>query len=113
MSVQVRIPPVLRTHTAGERLVEANGTTVGDVLQALGTRFPGLAAAIYDESGSLRPFLNVYLNDEDVRYLSQSKTPVSDGDTIALLPALAGGTPLGGSPDRQQLACASARPGAA
>ena len=111
MSIQVRIPPVLRTHTAGERLVNADGTTVGDVLQALGTRYPGLAAAIYDEGGSLRPFLNVYLNDEDVRYLSQSKTPVSDGDTIALLPALAGGTPLGGSPDGQRLACATARLG--
>jgi molybdopterin converting factor small subunit len=102
---------VLRTHTAGERIVDASGTTVGDVLQALGTRYPGLAAAIYDEGGSLRPFLNVYLNDEDVRYLSQSETPVSDGDTIALLPALAGGMPLGGSPDRQQLACASAQQG--
>jgi sulfur-carrier protein len=98
MSVQVRIPPVLRTHTAGERLVDAGGTTVGDVLQALGTRYPGLATAIYDEAGSLRPFLNVYVNGEDVRYLSQSNTPVSDGDTIALLPALAGGAPLESGP---------------
>ncbi len=95
MSVQVRIPPVLRQHTAGERVVDAAGSTVGDVLQALGRRYPGLAAAIYDESGGLRPFLNVYLNDEDVRYLGQSDTPVADGDTIALLPALAGGAPDG------------------
>src|SRR4051812_48968415 len=91
MTVQVRIPPVLRTHTAGERIVAATGSTVTDVLKALGSQYPGLGAAIFEEGGSLRPFVNVYVNDEDIRSLSSGATPVSDGDTIALLPALAGG----------------------
>ncbi len=99
MTVLVRIPPVLRQHTAGEQLVAADGATVGDVLQRLGARYPGLAAAIYDEAGALRSFLNIYLNDEDVRYLDQSGTAVAEGDTIALLPALAGGAPEEAPPE--------------
>ena len=80
-------------------MVAADGATVGDVLQRLGARYPGLAAAIYDEAGALRSFLNIYLNDEDVRYLDQSGTAVAEGDTIALLPALAGGAPEEAPPE--------------
>src|SRR5262249_24580834 len=110
VTVQVRIPPVLRTHTGGERIVAANGDTVTDVLHALGSAYPGLGSAIFEEGGSLRPFLNVYVNDEDIRFLSSGSTPVAEGDTIALLPALAGGADEAG--DATDSAAADADPAA-
>jgi molybdopterin converting factor small subunit len=85
------VPPLLRSHTAGQRVVDADGTTVEEILRDLCTNYPGVADALYEEDGQLRRFVNLYLNDEDIRYLAQTDTPVQDGDTVAILPALAGG----------------------
>ena len=87
----VRIPPVLRTATGGLKQVEAAGETVGDVLVSLTTTYPGLATQLRDESGALNRFVNVYLNDTDVRHLQELATPIAERDTLLLLPAMAGG----------------------
>ena len=86
----VRIPPTLRAETAGERQVEARGETVREVLDDLTERFPGLRAQIWEDE-ELQPFVNVYVGGEDVRTLSGLDTPVHNGQTVILLPAMAGG----------------------
>ena len=91
MAIDVRIPTVLRTHTAGEKKVTGNGDTLRDVVDDVDTRHSGLKPALVDEEGRLHRFLNVYLNDEDVRYLGGLDTPVEDGDVVSILPAVAGG----------------------
>jgi len=90
MAVEVRIPTILRTHTDGEKAVEGSGTTISEVIDDLETRHGGLKERLV-ESGDLRRFVNVYVNDEDVRFLAGFQTPVKDGDTIVVLPAVAGG----------------------
>lgn len=87
----VRIPSVLRALTGGRDEVSAEGATVGEVLEALVTAHPGLRARLFDEKGALRRYVNVFHNDEDIRYLQALATPVSEGDRLALLPAMAGG----------------------
>jgi len=87
----VRIPPVLRTATGGQKQVEATGETVGEVLASLTTAYPGLATQLLDASGGLNRFVNVYLNDTDVRHLQELATPIAERDTLLLLPAMAGG----------------------
>jgi len=89
MSV-VRIPPTLREETDGEREVLAAGTTVRDLLDDLASRFPALGARIL-QNGGLAPFVNVYVEGEDVRTREGLETPVDDGSTVILLPAMAGG----------------------
>ena len=91
MSVEVKIPTMLRQHTGGESKLEASGATVRDVLGDLDTRHPGLLRRLVSEEGSLHRFVNVYLNDEDVRYLGALETEVKDGDVVSILPAVAGG----------------------
>jgi MoaD family protein len=91
MAVQVKLPTILRKHTDGAAAVEGNGTTVRDVLADLESRYAGLTRNVVNEDGSLHRFVNVYLNDEDVRYLGALETEVKDGDTLAILPAVAGG----------------------
>ena len=91
MSVTVRIPTVLRKHTGGEKAVEGDGTTIAELLGDLSTRHEGLTSAITADDGSLAGFINVYLNDEDVRYLDGVDTELRDGDELSLLPAVAGG----------------------
>ena len=86
----VRIPPTLRPEVGGERQVEASGSTIREVLENLVERFPALAAQLF-EDGDVAPFVNVYLRGEDVRTLDGSDTPVREGDTVILLPAMAGG----------------------
>jgi molybdopterin synthase sulfur carrier subunit len=88
--VTVRIPPPLRTETAGEPLVEATGGTVRDVLADLADRFPSLGNRVL-ENGDVARFVNVYVGGEDVRTLDGLDTPVAEGTTIILLPAVAGG----------------------
>jgi molybdopterin converting factor small subunit len=88
---KVRIPPTLRAEVGGERQVEASGSTVGELLEDLMTRFPSLRNQIW-EDGDIAPFVNVYLEGEDVRTLEGLETPVSDGATVILLPAMAGGS---------------------
>jgi molybdopterin converting factor small subunit len=87
---RVRIPPVLREEAGGEREVEASGATVRALLDDLNARLPRLAERIYDGE-AIRPFVNVYLEGEDVRTLDGLNTPVADGSTLILLPAMAGG----------------------
>lgn len=91
MSVEIRVPTVLRKHTGGEKVVIGNGSTVREIILGLGPQFPGLAEAVIASDGALARFLNMYINDEDVRYLEQLDTAVSDGDVISILPAVAGG----------------------
>jgi molybdopterin converting factor small subunit len=87
---KVRIPPTLRTEVGGERQVEASGDTVRELLQDLSERYPALGAQILDD-GDLAAFVNVYLGGEDVRTLDGLDTAVADGQTLILLPAMAGG----------------------
>jgi MoaD family protein len=87
----VRIPPVLRPKTGGQPEVEAAGDNVGEVLRALIDAHPDTSAQLFGEDGELNRYVNVYLNDEDVRVLNGLETAVSDGDTVVILPAMAGG----------------------
>jgi sulfur-carrier protein len=91
MSVDVRIPTILRSHTGGEKAVEGSGDTVGELFADLDARYPGLRGRLVTEEGALHRFVNVYVNDEDVRFLGALEAKVSDGDTVTILPAVAGG----------------------
>jgi molybdopterin synthase sulfur carrier subunit len=90
MAVRVQIPTPMRQYTEGKTTVEAAGGTVKAVLEDLGAKFPGVTARIFD-NGQVRRFVNLYLNNEDVRYLDNLETPVKDGDELAIIPAVAGG----------------------
>ncbi|MYT71580.1 MoaD/ThiS family protein [Streptomyces sp. cg28] len=90
MAIEVRIPTILRTYTDGAKAVEASGDTLAQLFADLDTRHAGIADRIVD-NGQLRRFVNVYLNDEDVRFLDGIDTKVSDGDNVTILPAVAGG----------------------
>ena len=90
MAVRVQIPTPMRQHTGGKAEVEAGGATVQAVLDDLGRQCPGITERLFDQ-GQLKRFVNVYLNDEDIRYLDALQTPVKDGDTLAIIPAVAGG----------------------
>ncbi len=91
MSVKVRIPSQLRRLSNGEAEVTADCATVGECLAELGRRFPDLSSRIKDDEGELRRYVNLYVNGEDVRFLSGLDTPVRDGDEVSIVPALAGG----------------------
>ena len=91
MSVTVRVPTQLRTLTGGAGEVEIEGASVGEVLKALDVAHPGFADRLFDEAGNLRRFVNVFLADEDVRFLDGLATPVTDGATVSIVPAVAGG----------------------
>jgi molybdopterin synthase sulfur carrier subunit len=90
MAIRVQIPTPMRQHTEGKAVVEASGATVKAVLDNLSQTYPGLTARIF-ENGQVRRFVNLYLNEEDVRYLDNLATPVKDGDELAIIPAVAGG----------------------
>ncbi|HZT07161.1 MAG TPA: ubiquitin-like small modifier protein 1 [Chloroflexota bacterium] len=91
MSVEVRVPTVLRKHTGGARVVQSQGSTVAAVIDDLDRQFPGIKGELVNEAGQMRQFVNVYVNDEDIRYLQRLDTTVADGDQVAILPAVAGG----------------------
>lgn len=91
MPVQVRIPTILRKFTGGEKAVSGAGGTLAELFADLDTRHPGLRGGLVDADGGLHRFVNVYLNDEDVRFLGAVDTPLSDGDVVTILPAVAGG----------------------
>ena len=91
MSISVRLPTVLRPHAGGESKVATKGDTIADVVEDLVAKFPGIGPNILTENGDIQKFVNVYVNDEDVRYLDKLDTKVSDGDEVAILPAVAGG----------------------
>ena len=90
MTVEVRIPTILRPYTGGGKLVTASGDSLQAVISDLDAHYPGLGERLLDDSG-LRRFVNVYLNDEDVRFLAGLATVVAEGDSITILPAVAGG----------------------
>jgi molybdopterin synthase sulfur carrier subunit len=91
MSVTVRVPTTLRTLTAGAAEVQVEGATVGDVLASLEAAHPGFAERLLDDDGGLRRFVNVFVADDDVRFLDALATPVPDGETVSIIPAVAGG----------------------
>jgi molybdopterin synthase sulfur carrier subunit len=90
MSIRVHIPTPMRQHTDGQAVVEAAGGTVKAVLDNVGTKYPAITGRLF-ENGQVRRFVNVYLNDEDVRYLDNLNTAVKDGDEVSIIPAVAGG----------------------
>lgn len=91
MSATVRIPTILRTYTGGAAEVTADGATLQEVLDSLDAQYAGIAARVIDENGQLRRFVNVYVNDDDVRFLEGLATPVPDGASLSIIPAVAGG----------------------
>jgi len=90
MAIEVRIPTILRTYTDGAKVVEGSGDSLRKLIADLETRHPGISDRILDDAG-LRRFVNVYLNDEDVRFLDGIDTGLADGDVVTVLPAVAGG----------------------
>ena len=91
MSVTIQIPTALRTYSDGKGVVEVSGSTVKEALDALTGAHAGLAHHLRNDAGALRSFVNVYLNDEDIRYLAKEATVVADGDTLTIVPSIAGG----------------------
>jgi MoaD family protein len=91
MAIEVKIPTILRTYTDGAKSVEAKGETLAALIDDLDVRHPGLKGRLITEEGGLHRFVNVYVNDEDVRFTGSLETPVKDGDSVTVLPAVAGG----------------------
>jgi molybdopterin converting factor small subunit len=91
MANKVLIPTPLRPYTDKLDSVDVAGTTVGEALAQLTTKYEGLKKHLYNDEGKLRSFVNVYLNDEDIRYLQKESTPIKDGDTLSIIPSVAGG----------------------
>ncbi|MDE3724834.1 MULTISPECIES: MoaD family protein [Nocardiopsis] len=91
MAIEVRIPTILRNLTGDAKVVEGNGDTLGELFADLDARYPGIAERLVD-GGKLRRFINVYLNDEDVRFVGGLDAKLSDGDNVTVLPAVAGGS---------------------
>jgi len=91
MPVQVRIPAPLRKLTHDEEVVETSAETIGDAITDLESRYPGLQERLLDDDGQVRRFVNVYVNEEDIRFLQEKETPLKDGDEVSIIPAIAGG----------------------
>jgi sulfur-carrier protein len=91
MSISVKVPTILRTYTGGTADVSVNGATLADALADLDAQYPGIGARVLDDEGRLRRFVNVYVNDDDVRFLEDLRTPTPDGTSISIIPAVAGG----------------------
>jgi molybdopterin converting factor small subunit len=91
--IKINIPTPLREHTQGKTVVETAGANVKSALDDLCKQFPALAAKLFDR-GEVKPFLNVYLNDEDIRYLGKEQTPINDKDVLSIVPSIAGGIPI-------------------
>ena len=91
MAVTIKLPTILRKFAGNEARVSAEGATLAEVLKDLESRYPGITKNVIAADGGLHRFINVYVNDEDVRYLGALETPVADGDIVSILPAVAGG----------------------
>ena len=91
MAKKVRIPTPLRKLTNNEEVVEVNAFTIGEVIEELQNRYPGFKERVLDETGAVRRFVNVYVNEEDIRFLQNQDTVLKDGDEISIIPAIAGG----------------------
>src|SRR3954465_11263166 len=95
MATRILIPTPLRPFTDRKDAVEVDGKTVGELLADLISRHAGLKAHLYNAEGKLRSFVNIYVNDEDIRYLQKEQTPINAGDTVSIIPSVAGGAPTG------------------
>lgn len=91
MAIQVRIPTPLRNLTNDAEVVEVEATTIGGAIEALQAQFPGIKERLVDEAGEVRRFVNVYVNEEDIRFLQNQDSPLKDGDEVSIIPAIAGG----------------------
>ena len=91
MAVEVRLPTVLRTYAGGAPVVRVDGATIGEILSKLVAEYPGMAGQVLTEDGGLHKYVNIYVDDDDVRYLQGLETPVPDGAEVSILPAVAGG----------------------
>ncbi|MEO9138722.1 MAG: MoaD family protein [Jatrophihabitans sp.] len=91
MAIEVKIPTILRTYTGGEKSVAAKGDTLSALIDDLNTSHEGIKSRLITDEGALHKFVNVYVNDEDVRFTGSLETPLSDGDSVTILPAVAGG----------------------
>jgi len=91
MSSKIRIPTPLRKLTDNADVIEVSAPTVGDAIAELQTRFPGIKERLLDETGAVRRFVNVYVNEEDIRFLQNQQTPLKNGDEVSIIPAIAGG----------------------
>ncbi len=91
MSIAVKVPTILRTYTGGSAEVTVSGATLADALADLDAQYPGIGARVLDDDGRLRRFVNVYVNDDDVRFLEDLATPTPDGSNVSIIPAVAGG----------------------
>lgn len=91
MPTKVRIPTPLRKLTNDQEIVEVTAATIGEAITQLQSRYPGIQERLVDEKGEVRRFVNVYVNEEDIRFLENQKTPLKDGDEISIIPAIAGG----------------------
>ena len=94
MAIQILIPTPLRVYTNNQDTVEAEGSTVGELLSNMTNEYTELQKHLYNEDGKLRSFVNIYLNDDDIRYLDKEKTPLKSEDTISIVPSVAGGSCL-------------------
>lgn len=90
--IKVRIPTPLRPMTGGKSEVEIAGNTVSEIIDNLGSAHPGIKERVYDEQGEVRRFINIYVNEEDIRFLTGKETPLKDGDEVSIIPAIAGGS---------------------
>ncbi len=91
MAIKVKIPTPLQKLTGDKSEIEATGATLKDILDNMEEQYPGMKERLYSEDGKLRRFINIYVNEEDIRFLSSDKTAVKDGDVISIIPAIAGG----------------------
>ncbi len=91
MTVEVRLPNILRVNAGGEATVKADGVTVGEIFDDLASKYPDMRGSLYTPEGEMHRHLNVFLNDDDVRYLGKLDAKVGDGDVVTLMPAVAGG----------------------
>jgi molybdopterin synthase sulfur carrier subunit len=100
MSIEVRIPSPLKSLTGGKDVIQGKGSTVGEVIQGIVSTYPQLQERLCDEKGDVRRFINIFLNEEDIRFLKNLDTPVTEGDSLSIIPAIAGGS---GSPSGQDI----------
>ena len=91
MAIKVRIPTPLQKLTSDKDVVECDCSSVKDLIEGLEKKFPGMKERLCDEGGKLRRFINIYVNDEDIRFLKMDQTPLKDGDEVSIIPAIAGG----------------------
>jgi MoaD family protein len=97
MAIEVRVPTILRSYTGGQKAVQASGDTIAELLISLDASYPGVKARLLTDDGGLHRFVNLYVNDEDVRFLGGLDAKLNDGDTVTILPAVAGGAGHRGS----------------